>query len=221
MRLVVALVACVFSWLPAPSMGATPAQEPTHTYTFDLSLHGQPTDHTTPERGPPDRSAVPAGSSAVDDAVCTTSGRLGPPVAHGCTTYDGTASLKRFDSMGMPNVGARSVDGDVSALPRPQVAANAGAQGARATLAEVNAIVPEGQTLGTWGSQIWGHGAEGAKSLIGTRSADELAQIPGLNVQSATVLRNFYQGAIDAGKGGTTAPIRVQLLDDIIKRMGG
>ena len=84
-----------------------------------------------------------------------------------------------------------------------------------------NALVPEGQTLGTWGSQIWGRGAEGAKSLIGTRGADELAQIPRLNVQSATILRNFYQGAVDAGKGGATAPIRVQLLDDIIKRMGG
>ena len=71
-----------------------------------------------------------------------------------------------------------------------------------ATLDEVNAIVPDGETLGSWGQQIWGHGTEGARSLIGTRGADELTQIPGLTVDSARILRGFYQGAVDAGNGG-------------------
>jgi hypothetical protein len=89
------------------------------------------------------------------------------------------------------------------------------------SVADVTALVPKGETLGSWGNQIWGTGADGAKSLIGTRGATELSRIPGLNVQSATTLRNFYQGAAEAGKGGATAPVRVQLLDDIIKTLGG
>ncbi|MBB4908876.1 DNRLRE domain-containing protein [Actinophytocola algeriensis] len=95
------------------------------------------------------------------------------------------------------------------------------AKSAVPSVADVTALVPTGQTLATWGNQIWGTGAQGAKALIGTRSAAELARIPGLNVQSATTLRNFYQGAANAGKGGATAPVRVQLLDDIIKTLGG
>lgn len=34
-------------------------------------------------------------------------------------------------------------------------------------------------------------------------------------------MRNFYRGAVDARKGGTTAPIRVHLIDDIITTLGG
>nr|WP_246303616.1 RHS repeat-associated core domain-containing protein [Nocardioides thalensis] len=90
-----------------------------------------------------------------------------------------------------------------------------------ASLDDVMAVLPEGYKLGPWGQMIWGRGTEGARALIGARSADELSQVPGLTVESARVLRSFYQGAVDAGKGGTTAPVRVQLLDDIISRLGG
>lgn len=89
------------------------------------------------------------------------------------------------------------------------------------TVAEVTALVPEGQKLGPWGNQIWGTSVDGAKSLIGTRSAGELSQIPGLTAESATTLRNFYQDAITRGQGGATAPIRVELLNDIIRTLNG
>ena len=66
--------------------------------------------------------------------------------------------------------------------------------------------MPAGETLNSWGSQIWGRGAQGARDLIGARSASDLARIPGLNVRSATMLRDFYQAAANAENGGDTAP---------------
>jgi len=89
------------------------------------------------------------------------------------------------------------------------------------SVADVTALVPKGQTLGTWRNQIWGTGAQGAKGLIGSTTAAQLSDIPGLNVGSATTLPDFYQGAVSAGKGGATAPVRVDLLNDIIKTLGG
>jgi RHS repeat-associated protein len=89
------------------------------------------------------------------------------------------------------------------------------------TVEDITALVPKGQHLNSWGEQIWGKGTQGAQDLIGARSAAELQRIPNLKIQSATILRNFYQGAVAAGKGGTTAPVRVQLLNQIIKTLDG
>lgn len=98
--------------------------------------------------------------------------------------------------------------------------AKAGSMG-YATVEDVARLVPQGETLGTWGNRIWGRGASGARDLIGARSAEELREIPGLTLRSARILKSFYEGAARAGKGGQTAPVRVELLRDIIKKLGG
>jgi hypothetical protein len=74
--------------------------------------------------------------------------------------------------------------------------------------------------LQTWGGRIWGSGANGAWDLIGTRSAATLRQIPGLTIESATKLRDFFQG-LGSGKGGIAPGGRVELLNHIIQMLGG
>ncbi len=43
----------------------------------------------------------------------------------------------------------------------------------------------------------------------------------GVTLPVARHWRNFYQAAVDAGRGATTAPARVQLFDRIIELLGG
>jgi hypothetical protein len=88
------------------------------------------------------------------------------------------------------------------------------------TLEDIHALVPTGMDLQRWGAMIWGGGSTGALPLIGTRSAAQLLQIPGLSLESATTLRNFFQG-MAPGVGGTVPAARVELLNDIIRTLGG
>ncbi|WP_431424533.1 hypothetical protein [Actinokineospora sp.] len=113
-------------------------------------------------------------------------------------------------------------------------AANAGAAGAR-SLAELRAVadvtLPSGISRAEWGALVWGRGGSGgaaatnANALLG-RSADELSRIPGLNTNSATAWRDFYQQAIVDGRGvanpaNATNQARLDLLNDIIHSLGG
>jgi RHS repeat-associated protein len=98
-------------------------------------------------------------------------------------------------------------------LPRPSVIENP-------TLADIKALVPEGMDLQQWGGMIWGGGANGARPLIGARTADELRRIPGLTVEGATTLRNYFMN-LGTGQGGIAPNARVDLLNDIIKKLGG
>ncbi|WP_344111576.1 hypothetical protein, partial [Nocardioides humi] len=69
-----------------------------------------------------------------------------------------------------------------------------------------------GGTLQEVGGPIWAHG--NPESLLGTRSPEVLR---GLASRSDAIkLRDFYQAAADAGRGGSTAPIRVRLAQEII-----
>jgi hypothetical protein len=88
------------------------------------------------------------------------------------------------------------------------------------TTADIAALVPEGETLASWGAQIWGRGVAGAEALTGARTAAELEQL-GLTADKAATLRDFYQAAADAGKGAETATARVSLLNNIIETLGG
>lgn len=70
----------------------------------------------------------------------------------------------------------------------------------------------DGGSLQDVGGPIWRHGDPSA--LLGTRSPSELRALA--SQSDAVKLRDFYQAAADAGRGGTTAPIRVQLAQEII-----
>ena len=94
-----------------------------------------------------------------------------------------------------------------------------------------DATVPVEMTRSQWGARVWGRGgpsgaaATNAKALMG-RSADELKQIPGLNINSATKWRDFYQQAVIDGRGvanpaNATNQARVDLMNDIIRTLGG
>lgn len=70
----------------------------------------------------------------------------------------------------------------------------------------------DGGSLQDVGGPIWRHGDP--SSLLGTRSAAELRALA--SQSDAVKLRDFYQAAADAGRGGSTAPIRVRLAQEII-----
>lgn len=88
------------------------------------------------------------------------------------------------------------------------------------TVGDLMAQVPKGETLATWGKQVWGTKAEGAEALIGARSADELRAL-GLTRENATMFRDYYQWATYVGRGADAAPARVRLMNDILKTLGG
>lgn len=81
-------------------------------------------------------------------------------------------------------------------------------------------VLPPGVGPNKWGKEVWGSGAKGARELIGTRSAGELREL-GLTVEKATKLREFYESAGQFGRGAEAARARVELMDDIIKTLGG
>jgi len=66
------------------------------------------------------------------------------------------------------------------------------------------------------GNPIWAN--SDPESLIGTRSPEELRELASLS--DAQKLQDFYQGAANAGRGGSTAPNRVLLLQEIIDAWG-
>jgi hypothetical protein len=61
---------------------------------------------------------------------------------------------------------------------------------------------------------VWGQGAEDARALVGTRSADELRAL-GLDEATARELAVFYRLAANMGKGSATAPARADLMEHI------
>ena len=75
----------------------------------------------------------------------------------------------------------------------------------------------EGGTLQQVGAKIWGNGDPTA--LIGTRTPEELRGIASLS--DAEKLQDFYRSAELAGRGGTTAPARVVLTQEIIDAWSG
>lgn len=90
--------------------------------------------------------------------------------------------------------------------------------GVAANAAPKVAGVPKlaGGSLQEVGGPIWGHG--NPAGLLGTRSPEVLR---GLASRSDAVkLRDLYQAAADAGRGGATAPIRVRLAQEIIDAWG-
>jgi hypothetical protein len=54
-------------------------------------------------------------------------------------------------------------------------------------------LLPEGMTPNAFGNLVWGVGPEGARALIGARSAEELRALGvGLDVAKAQEFRRFY-----------------------------
>lgn len=118
-------------------------------------------------------------------------------------------------------IGAAVAAGAWYALQAFSSSAAVAASGAAApTVRQITALAPRGMNLNEWGAQIWGTGVGGARAMIGARTAAQLQEL-GLTLDKAVMLRNFYQAAVDAGKGGAAAPVRVELLNDIIKTLGG
>jgi len=92
-------------------------------------------------------------------------------------------------------------------------------------LPDIKPYIPESYgTFAKWGEEIWGSSrgkrdpAGAAYDLIGKRNGDELRAI-GLDLESATLLRNFYRTAANGGRGTSTAPAREKLMNDIMDKL--
>lgn len=79
----------------------------------------------------------------------------------------------------------------------------------------INQFVPDGMTTSSWGKIIWGRGEEGARALIGKRSADELRK-EGLTLEKAVGLKKAYVEASKDARGREAALARVDLLQHYI-----
>lgn len=95
-------------------------------------------------------------------------------------------------------------------------AARAAMAARAAKTAELTVPELEGGSLQEVGGPIWGHGKPAA--LIGTRSPDVLRGLA--SRADAVKLRDFYQAAAEAGRGGETAGLRVRLAQEIIDAWG-
>ncbi|GGT22504.1 hypothetical protein GCM10010286_55080 [Streptomyces toxytricini] len=62
------------------------------------------------------------------------------------------------------------------------------------------------------GGRIWGNGDPSGR--MGTRKPQELRELASRG--DAEKLQDFYQNAVLAGRGGKTAPVGVQLTQEII-----
>lgn len=73
--------------------------------------------------------------------------------------------------------------------------------------------LPSGEKAGQVGNRIWGHGTPDPSRLDGLSNT----QLRGIASRADAVqLQQWYEGAVAAGDGGATAPIRVQLAQKII-----
>jgi hypothetical protein len=75
-------------------------------------------------------------------------------------------------------------------------------------------------TPNAYGNQVWGVGAQGAKDLIGARSAGELSQL-GLTVGKAENWQEFYANVFINNPNNAAAAARVELMQNIIDTLGG
>jgi len=75
----------------------------------------------------------------------------------------------------------------------------------------------QGGTLQQVGGRIWGNGDP--TKLVGTRGTAQLRELASKG--DAEKLQDFYYSAAAAGRGGTTAPARVTLTQEIIDAWGG
>lgn len=64
-----------------------------------------------------------------------------------------------------------------------------------------------------WGARVWGTGADGARQALANMTPQVARTFDPDKVRQALT---FYQRAVDLGKGGETAPIRVKLMQTII-----
>jgi hypothetical protein len=217
------LLAAWFGVLAAQVAEGT-ASHPGLSYAYD----GQPlsglTLDSTSDRGPPATYGFAMPQGAVDPRSHGISARLAETTSGRTTAFTTHAKFAQIFEATATTAGlARADDGRSVAVNPGRVAAKIGPRVGTAVpgIDDVLSVIPAGENLNTWGRQIWSVGEDGAESLIGAWSASELAQVPGSNRESAVMLREFYRGAAEAGKGGATAPVRVRLLDDIIRTLEG
>ena len=66
-----------------------------------------------------------------------------------------------------------------------------------------------------WGRNVvqWGRGAAGAIQRVSEVTAEQASK---LDPQKVKMARDFYQKAVDAGRGGAAAPERVKLMERIL-----
>ncbi len=66
----------------------------------------------------------------------------------------------------------------------------------------------------------WGTGAEQAAARVGSITAQEI-QAAGITRPVAQYWLEFYRNAVATGRGATTAPERVRLMQRVIELLGG
>lgn len=209
LRLVLALLAAIvgglFALTPSNAPNAAGATSVLQVHAYDTQHHSIGDARITAQRGPPGSYDRIATHDAVDRWSRGALARHRRTSSGSTTTYAASAGSWQIATPTATTGGGGVVDsGEFSFAPWLRVAANAGSRSLTDLVAAADATIPSGFTRSTWGELVWGAGGKGggaatnARALIG-RSADELAQIPGLNRRSATAWRDFYRQAVVEG----------------------
>lgn len=79
-------------------------------------------------------------------------------------------------------------------------------------------LVPEGETMNSYGKAIWGVGAAGAREAMGRTAAEWKAQ--GMTKGAAQEMKDFYDNEYARNPKNDTAKARSELMDDVISKLG-
>lgn len=165
LRVLVGLITAILCWLAFPSSaGALVPAHPHATYTYDMPVYDAPGNDRVQERGPPGVALTNTTSDAVGPWSHGASVRPDGPVVPPVTAYDyptALAQAARATTKTGTQVGA--TEGDLSSLPRAQVAANAGrfeltALGGSRYQTPAGLIYGPGSKHGHWLTHVLQHG---------------------------------------------------------------
>jgi hypothetical protein len=127
-----------------------------------------------------------------------------------------TESLNDFGARQGGRKSAADPDGyaEWHSVPQPEELPSDGAVSTNGSSFPI-ALVPASMTPNAYGFLLWGRGADGAKALTGTRSAQELRGL-GLTIGNAERWQEFYLHVLAINPRNQAAVSRVELFQDVL-----
>lgn len=238
-RLLMVVLVAVFALFfgSSPTSATTESLDSVSAHTYDNLHLVVASTRTMTEPGPPASYDRVTDYGAVDRSLGGACARPGGATPAAAFAYDRPALLVRAVRITGTTEGQPGIpDRDLLSLQRSVNAANGGGDavrfvtGADGVTTDLLApsgklpfpkhLVPEGMTPNAYGNTIWGVGPQGAKDLIGTRSASELESL-GLTVRGAEQWQDFYLNVYTLSPRNAAAGARVDLMQDIINTLRG
>lgn len=213
-----AILASIFAWLlggaAAAPAAVTPPSEVVATYTYASHHDSLLRTHSASERGPPASYDNHMPGGAVDRGSHGASARADGTTTAPVIEYDHSGAFVRGTrATGTTQEQAQSFDEALTSRGPVDVAAKAADDIVVPLGWNASTKLPSGGSVRDVGNRIWGTGLPSADRLAGMSDA-ELRALASLD--DARMLNAMYKGAGPAVPGNKTAPIRIQLSQQVI-----